>query len=82
MKDQIKTLAKKSEEAKDPNDAMKFAQAALNLAHTASVQRETEDTEMTCDETTKWETTEKDTTETERTIHEKDGRIIPRGLIW
>lgn len=31
----IKTLAEKSKEAKQPHEAMQFAQAALNLAHAA-----------------------------------------------
>ncbi len=29
----VKALAKKSQEAEKPGDAMQFAQAALNLAH-------------------------------------------------
>ena len=33
----IKTLAEKATEAKQPHEAMQFAQAALNLAHTAEV---------------------------------------------
>ena len=31
----IKALAEKAKEAKQPHEAMQFAQAALNLAHTA-----------------------------------------------
>lgn len=31
----IKVLAEKAKEAKQPHEAMQFAQAALNLAHTA-----------------------------------------------
>lgn len=32
----INTLTKKSADAEKPDDAMKFAQAALNLAHAAA----------------------------------------------
>ena len=31
----IKALAEKAKDAKQPHEAMNFAQAALNLAHTA-----------------------------------------------
>lgn len=33
VKEAIEALTKKSQEAKTPEDAMKFSQAALNLAH-------------------------------------------------
>jgi len=35
VNDQIRALNAKAAESVDPNDAMKFAQAALNVAHTA-----------------------------------------------
>ena len=37
----IKALAAKAESAKAPHEAMQFAQAALNLAHTAQVAKQT-----------------------------------------
>lgn len=36
----IKALSEKAKEAKQPHEAMQFAQAALNLAHTASTMAE------------------------------------------
>lgn len=37
----IKALAEKAENAKASHEAMQFAQAALNLAHTAQVAKQT-----------------------------------------
>ena len=33
----IKALAEKAKDAKQPHEAMQFAQAALNLAHTVGI---------------------------------------------
>lgn len=38
----IISLSEKAKDAKLPQEAMQFAQAALNLAHTAQVVRQTE----------------------------------------
>jgi hypothetical protein len=40
----IKALVAKAENVKAPHDAMQFAQAALNLAHTAQVIKQTKAT--------------------------------------
>jgi hypothetical protein len=40
----IKALAAKAENATAPHEAMQFAQAALNLAHTAQVAKQTKAT--------------------------------------
>lgn len=40
----IKALATKAENAPQPHEAMQFAQAALNLAHTAQVAKQTKAT--------------------------------------